>query len=99
MTNGSINYEYPAIADGVSQMRRVNNNIQEQVSTLRSQVQQIRAEFTGAAAESYDTCSQKIGQDLTKSNEQLDTLTGKVQSGSERMQEQDRTQSRRFGNG
>jgi WXG100 family type VII secretion target len=95
---GSITYEYASIADGVSQMRRVNSNIQDQVSKLRSQVQQIRADFTGAAAESYDTCSQKIGQDLTKSNEQLDTLTNKVHAGSERMQEQDKTQSQRFGN-
>jgi WXG100 family type VII secretion target len=99
VTSGMINYDYASISEGVNHMRQINGNIRDQVSNLRKQVQQMRGEFTGAAAESYETCSQKIAQDLTKSNEQLDTLAGKVNSGSERMGDQDKSQSRRFGNG
>ena len=38
MTNGLINYQYSAIADGVHQMQTVNQNIQQQVSDLGRQV-------------------------------------------------------------
>lgn len=96
MTSGLINYEYASISDGVNHMRQINNNIRDQVGNLRKQVQQLLTEFTGAASQSYDTCSQKIAQDLTKSNEQLDTLSGKVDRGSNNMNEKDREQSRRF---
>jgi len=91
-----INYDYASISDGVSQMRQINNNIRDQVSSLRRQVQELRAAFTGAASEAYDTCSQKIAQDLTKSNEQLDTLAGKVNTGSNNMNSTDRSQAGRF---
>ena len=96
MTSGLINYEYASISDGVNHMRQINNNIRDQVGNLRKQVQQLLTEFTGAASQSYDTCSQKIAQDLTKSNEQLDTLSGKVDRGSNNMNDKDREQSRRF---
>lgn len=96
MTSGLINYDYGSISDGVNHMRQINNNIRDQVGNLRKQVQQLLTEFTGAASQSYDTCSQKISQDLTKSNEQLDTLAGKVNTNANTMQETDRSQSRRF---
>lgn len=96
MTSGMINYDYASISDGVNHMRQINGNIRDQVGNLRKQVQQMLGEFTGAASQSYDTCSQKIAQDLTKSNEQLDTLAGKVNTGSNNMQTQDQSQSRRF---
>ena len=96
MTSGLINYDYGSIADGVNHMRQINNNIRDQVSSLRKQVQQLLTDFTGASAQGYETCSQKIAQDLTKSNEQLDTLAGKVNTGSNNMGDTDRSQSRRF---
>lgn len=96
MASGLINYDYASISDGVNHMRQINTNIRDQVGNLRKQVQQLLGDFTGASAQSYDTCSQKISQDLTKSNEQLDTLAGKVNSGSETMRDTDSSQSRRF---
>lgn len=96
MTSGLINYDYASIADGVNHMRQINNNIRDKVADLRKQVEELKAGFTGAASQSYDTCSQKIAQDLTKSNEQLDSLSGKVDRGSNNMNDKDREQSRRF---
>lgn len=96
MTSGLINYDYASISDGVNRMRQINSNIRDQVSNLRRQVQQLLGDFTGAASQSYDTCSQKIAQDLTKSNEQLDTLSSKVNTGANNMQSRDQSESRRF---
>lgn len=96
MTSGLINYDYASISDGVNHMRQINNNIRDQVSNLRRQVQQLLTDFSGDASRAYDTCSQKIAQDLTKSNEQLDTLAGKVNTGANNFQDRDRSESRRF---
>lgn len=96
MASGLINYDYASISDGVNHMRQINNNIRDQVGNLRKQVQTLLADFTGAASQGYDTCSQKIAQDLTKSNEQLDTLSGKVDRGANSMGDSDRRQSQRF---
>jgi WXG100 family type VII secretion target len=96
VASGLINYDYASISDGVNHMRQINNNIRDQVGNLRKQVQQLLGDFTGASAQGYETCSQKIAQDLTKSNEQLDTLAGKVNTGSNNMGDTDRSQSRRF---
>lgn len=96
MAGDLINYQYPAIADGVSQMRRVNNDIRDQVSSLRKQVQELRSAFTGATSDAYEASSTKIAQDLTQSNEQLDTLAASVSKGSDQMAGADRSQAGRF---
>jgi WXG100 family type VII secretion target len=96
VTSGLINYDYASISEGVNHMRQINNNIRDQVSNLRREVQNLRGAFTGAASDSYDTCSQKIAQDLTTSNQQLDTLAGKVNTGANNFQDRDRGESRRF---
>lgn len=97
MASDLINYEYASISDGVSQMRRINNDIRDQVSSLRKQVQELRSAFTGATSDAYESSSTKIAQDLTQSNEQLDTLAAKVNTGADQMQGADRSQAGRFG--
>lgn len=96
MASGLINYDYASITEGVNHMRQVNNNIRDQVSSLKSQVQQLLGDFTGAASQAYDTCSQKISQDLNQSNEKLDTLAASVNRGADNMNSQDAAQARRF---
>ena len=91
-----IKYQYSAIADGVSQMKNVNSNIQQQVSDLTGQVKSLLGEFMGAASQTYDTRANKISTDLTTSNDKLNTLSTQVSSGSENMNSADRREAGRF---
>ncbi|EWM19088.1 WXG100 family type VII secretion target [Kutzneria sp. 744] len=93
----SINYDYGSIDSGVSQMKAVNSEIETKISNLKQQVQGLLADFTGAAATSYDTCSQNISKDLTTSNQELNTLSGKVSTGASNFQSADAANARRFG--
>jgi WXG100 family type VII secretion target len=95
--SGPINYQYASISDGVSQMRNVNSNIQQQVSDLTSQVKTLLGDFMGAASQSYDTCANKISKDLTTSNDKLNTLSTQVSNGSDQMSSTDSREAGRFG--
>ena len=94
----AINYDYGSIDSGVNQMKRANADIEAKIGNLKQQVQGLLADFTGAAATSYNTCSQNISKDLATSNQELGTLGGKVSSGASNFQAADSANARRFGN-
>ncbi|WP_394617268.1 WXG100 family type VII secretion target [Lentzea sp. JNUCC 0626] len=96
MTSGLINYQYAAISEGVSQMRRVNGNIQQQVGDLQTQVKTLIGDFMGASSQSYDACASKITQDLNTSNDKLNTLSTQVNNGAENMNSADGREANRF---
>ena len=94
--SGPIKYQYSAIQDGVSQMRKVNNSIQQEVGDLTSQVKSLLASFQGAASQSYDASANKIAQKLNESNDKLNTLSTKVDTGAQNMSSTDSRQAGRF---
>lgn len=94
--NNVIQYEYDALASGVSQMRNVNSNIDSEMRRLRSQVSELLSDFGGQSSQSYERCAQKINDDLRLSNDNLNTLSGNVNRSSNRMHQKDSDESRRF---
>lgn len=98
MSSNEITYQYSAIQDGVQQMRSANSKIEQKVTDLNKQVKTLLASFTGDASQAYDTCANKISQDLNNSNAQLNTLSQKVDSGAQNMSSADKTAAGRFGN-
>jgi WXG100 family type VII secretion target len=96
VTSGLIKYQYSAIEDGVSQMRKVNANIEQEVGDLTGQVKTLLADFQGSASQAYDASANKIAQLLTDSNAKLNTLSTKVSNGATNMQTTDSRQAGRF---
>ncbi|GAA3440163.1 WXG100 family type VII secretion target [Kutzneria kofuensis] len=94
--SGVINYDYGSIDTGVSQMKAFNAQVEQKISALKSQVQGLLQEFKGAASSSYDTCAQRISQDLNQSNERLNHLGGNVSKGASNFQSADAANARRF---
>jgi WXG100 family type VII secretion target len=96
VTSGLIKYQYSAIQDGVSQMKNANTNIDQKCTDLTNQVKTLLGDFMGASSQSYDTSANKIKTNLTTSNERLNQLSVKVNTGANNMQSTDSREAGRF---
>ncbi|MFD8500449.1 WXG100 family type VII secretion target [Amycolatopsis sp. NPDC059657] len=96
MTTGQIKYQYSALDDGVNQMRKVNSNIEHDVTQLTNDVKKLLGDFMGASSQSYDTKAKTIKQNLNESNAKLNTLSGNVAKGASNMSTTDSREAGRF---
>jgi WXG100 family type VII secretion target len=93
---GAITYVYSALADGVRQMQAVNQNIEQNVSTLVKQVQGLREAFDGQTAKSYDESANRIFKTLTESNQVLNEMSVSLNRNSNNMQSTDQATAGTF---
>lgn len=93
-----IKYEYAALEQGVSDMRRVTNDLQQRIDELRQQTQGVRQSWDASAAQTYEQLSQNISKDFTAMNDMLNQLQQATQHGSQDMGDQDRQLAKSFNN-
>ncbi|EME65697.1 WXG100 family type VII secretion target [Amycolatopsis decaplanina] len=90
MADGSIVYDYPVIEQCVSMMMKKADEIDNQATTLGSQVKAIMVDWVGETATAYEQRSLNLqsGLDVHRSN--LLNLRTRLQDAAERMAQADR---------
>ncbi|MFJ8917715.1 WXG100 family type VII secretion target [Amycolatopsis sp. NPDC102389] len=90
MTDGSIVYDYPVIEQCVSMMMKKADEIDDQATTLGSQVKAIMTDWVGETASAYEQRSLNLqnGLDVHRSN--LLALRTRLEESAERMKQADR---------
>ena len=91
-----IRYEYGALEQGVSAMKRTTDEMQQLVDQLRQQTQGVRQSWDASAAQTYEQLSQKINQDFGNMNEMLGKLQQATQQGGQDMGDQDKKLAKSF---
>jgi WXG100 family type VII secretion target len=94
--DGTIQYQYAILTDGVDQMLTTNGNIAAQVQDLTQQTAKILTDWTGSAATAYNASANRIANDLTTSNDTLRSTANSVNTGQENMNSKDRQMSNMF---
>jgi len=90
MADGSIAYDYPVIEQCVAMMRKKADEIDNQATTLGSQVKAIMADWSGDTATAYEERSTNLQKGLDEHRFNLGNLRTQLELGAERMKEADR---------
>jgi WXG100 family type VII secretion target len=93
---GAIVYDYQALADGVRQMQNVNQNIEQNVTSLTQQVQSLLDSFEGQTATQYNECATRIFKTLRESNEVLNNIATRLNQNTQNMNDTDRSTASTF---
>lgn len=91
-----IKYEYAALEQGMSDMKRTTSDLQQRIDELKKQTQGVRESWDAAAAQTYEQLSQKISQDFHSMNEMLNQLQQATNQGSQDMGDQDKKLAKSF---
>ena len=96
--NGLITYQYEHIMDGISQMQKVNQNVEALIEKLSQETGHALDNWTGPAAAHYNALSLRIEQNFADMNSIVADLARELGMRADDMKQQDVRSGNRFGN-
>ncbi|GLZ02003.1 WXG100 family type VII secretion target [Actinoplanes sp. NBRC 103695] len=94
--NDLIGYNYNAIFEGISQMNKVNKNIEGLIEKLSQETGTALDNWTGSAAGSYNVMANDIEQKISDMNSIVHGLASQIGIRSDDMKQQDARSGNRF---
>ncbi|MFG2051454.1 WXG100 family type VII secretion target [Micromonospora sp. NPDC048935] len=96
--NGLIGYQYDQIFEGISQMQRVNRDVEGYIEKLSQETGHALDTWTGPAAANYNQLSKRIEDNFGDMNTIVAELAKELGIRADDMKEQDIRSGNRFGN-
>jgi WXG100 family type VII secretion target len=97
-SNDTIGYHYDMILEGISQMNKVNKNVEGLIEKLSTETGTALDTWSGPAAANYNELSRRIEQNFGDMNHIVHQLATQLGINADDMKQQDVRSGNRFGN-